>query len=119
MLGYDCWLSAAEALRVPHRKGLGKNRRFGTSDSRLGRYHTVHSAHNVGALTEKSFTNSRSQRLGEGRHFSAANQSIRVDHRMSDDIGALMEKSFYQEAFLTPGIWPLYASSRKQIRQMP
>ena len=55
MLGYDCWLSAAEALRVPHRKGLGKNRRFGTSDSRLGRYHTIHSTHNVGALTEKSF----------------------------------------------------------------
>ena len=25
----------------------------------------------------------------------------------------------YQLAFLTPGIWPLYASSRKQIRQMP
>ena len=25
----------------------------------------------------------------------------------------------YQEAFFTPGIWPLYASSRKQIRQMP
>ena len=27
--------------------------------------------------------------------------------------------SFYQEALRTPGIWPLYASSRKQIRQMP
>ena len=27
--------------------------------------------------------------------------------------------SAYQLAFLTPGIWPLYASSRKQIRQMP
>ncbi len=26
---------------------------------------------------------------------------------------------FYQEALRTPGIWPLYASSRKQIRQMP
>lgn len=26
---------------------------------------------------------------------------------------------FYQLALRTPGIWPLYASSRKQIRQMP
>ena len=25
----------------------------------------------------------------------------------------------YQDAFFTPGISPLYASSRKQIRQMP
>ena len=25
----------------------------------------------------------------------------------------------YQLAFFTPGIWPLYASSRKQIRQIP
>ena len=25
----------------------------------------------------------------------------------------------YQLAFFTPGIWPLYASSRNQIRQMP
>ena len=28
-------------------------------------------------------------------------------------------KKTYQEAFLTPGISPLYANSRKQIRQMP
>ena len=27
--------------------------------------------------------------------------------------------SAYQLAFFTPGIWPLYASSRKQIRQIP
>ena len=27
--------------------------------------------------------------------------------------------AFYQLAFLTPGIWPLYASSRKQILQIP
>ena len=26
MLGYDCWFSAAEALRVPHREGLGEDR---------------------------------------------------------------------------------------------
>ena len=30
-----------------------------------------------------------------------------------------MTENFYQEALRTPGIWPLYASSRKQIRQMP
>ena len=27
--------------------------------------------------------------------------------------------SIYQEAFFTPGIWPLYANSRKQILQIP
>ena len=30
-----------------------------------------------------------------------------------------MAENFYQLALRTPGIWPLYASSRKQIRQMP
>lgn len=30
-----------------------------------------------------------------------------------------MAEHFYQLALRTPGIWPLYASSRKQIRQMP
>ena len=30
-----------------------------------------------------------------------------------------MAEDFYQLALRTPGIWPLYASSRKQIRQMP
>jgi len=34
-----------------------------------------------------------------------------------DDLGKPF--SAYQDAFLTPGIWPLYAKSRKQIRQMP
>ena len=32
---------------------------------------------------------------------------------------AVLREKIYQDAFLTPGIWPLYASSRKQIRQMP
>ena len=30
-----------------------------------------------------------------------------------------MTEKDYHEALRTPGIWPLYASSRKQIRQTP
>ena len=38
---------------------------------------------------------------------------------MQDNTFLILKLKFYQLAFLTPGIWPLYASSLKQIRQMP
>ena len=34
-------------------------------------------------------------------------------------LGLIKLLSAYQDAFFTPGIWPLYANSRKQILQIP
>ena len=43
-----------------------------------------------------------------------------LKHKKRNPYGFLFEIALpYQDALRTPGIWPLYASSRKQIRQIP